>query len=440
MAKGGMHGWGARYSTGAIILHWTIAALIVAQVPLGWQMGIDKSAKSFALFQLHKSIGITILLLTLARIAWRLTHRPPPLTIHGWQAGLARFIHTLFYLLLLALPLTGWLMVSLSKVSVQTMLFGVVPWPNIPGVAGLSQGAKHALHELSEESHELMAYILIAAFLLHVAGALKHHWIDRDNSLARMAPGIRSAFSPRLLAIFALVAGAFCFGRFFVPPLPKGGEAAQATQELSEHDADDHEGDDHDQAALPPGAPTPIDKAVDQVLAEDKEAAKTDPGALARWTVQKGGTLGFTTQWSGNTLNGHFRQWDADISFGANALDQSRVTVRIETGSATTGQGQPDEALPGEEWFSSAAFPTATFNASKFRKTATGYQASGTLMIKGQSHPLTLPFTLDIDGDTAHMKGSATVNRLDYGIGFPATDDIPAEVKLNIDLTAKRAK
>jgi cytochrome b561/polyisoprenoid-binding protein YceI len=418
MAKGGRHG--ARYSTGAIILHWTIAALIIAQIPLGWQMGIDKSAKSFALFQLHKSIGITILLLTLARIAWRLTHRPPPLTVHGWEAGLARFIHGLFYVLLLALPISGWLLVSTSKVSVPTLLFGVVPWPNLP----IAAGARHALHETGEEAHELMAYIIMLAFLLHIAGALKHHWIDRDTTIQRMAPGVRSVLSPWLLAILALIVGAFAFGRFFVPPLPKGSATVQAPEEVT---------------PTPPTAAefpavTPIDNAVDAVLKEEK----ADPNALARWTVQKGGTLGFTTQWSGNTLQGHFGKWEADINFGANALDQSRVTVRIQTGSATTGQGQPDEALPGEEWFSTAAFPTATFNASKFRKTANGFEASGTLMIKGQSRPITLPFTLDINGDTARMKGSATINRIDYGVGFPATEDIPAEVKINIDLTAKR--
>lgn len=419
---------GARYSTGAIILHWTIAALIIAQIPIGWQMGIDKSDKSFALFQLHKSIGISILLLTLARIAWRLTHRPPPLTVHGWEAGLARFIHTLFYILLLALPLSGWLMVSISKVTVPTLLFGVIPWPNIPGLGGLSAASKHALHEPAETAHGLMAYIIMAAFLLHVAGALKHHWIDRDTSIQRMAPGVRSAFHPRLLLIFALVVGAFAFGRFFVPPLPKGGEAVQAKAELAPAT----------EAEFP--AVTPIDNAVDAVLAQEdtKEKAPPDPGALARWTVQPGGTLGFTTQWSGNVLQGRFKDWEADISFGPDALEQSRATVRIQTGSATTDQGQPDEALPGEEWFAAQTFPTATFNASHFRKTAGGYEASGTLMIKGQSRPLTLPFTLDINGDVARMKGSATIKRTDYGIGFAETDEIPAEVKITVDLVAKR--
>lgn len=417
---------GARYSTGAIILHWTLAALLIAQIPLGWQMGIDKSAKSFALFQLHKSIGITILILTLARIAWRLTQRPPPMTVHGWQAALATFIHRLFYALLLALPLSGWLIVSTSKITVPTLVFGVLPWPNVPGLGGLDAGLWRGLHELGEEAHELMVYILIVGFLLHLAGALKHHWIDRDGSLRRMAPGVTSAFHPRLLLIFALVAGAFAFGRFYVPPLPQGGEAPPAEEQPANATA----------AEFP--AVTPIDKAVDQVLEEEEEAAAADPDALARWVVQPDGKLGFETQWSGNTLAGHFRDWEADINFGRNALDQSRATVRIQTGSITTGQGQPDEALPGADWFAVQAFPTATFNASKFRRAGNGFEATGTLMIKGQSRPITLPFTLDITGDTARMRGSVTIDRIAYGVGWPTVDDVPAEVKVNIDLTAKR--
>ncbi|MGE0774744.1 MAG: cytochrome b/b6 domain-containing protein [Sphingomonadaceae bacterium] len=421
---------GARYSIVAIVLHWTIAALMIAQVPVGWQMGIDRSAKSFALFQLHKSIGITILLLTLARILWRLVHRPPPLTVHGWEAGLARFIHRLFYVLLLALPLSGWLAVSTSKVTVPTLLFGVVPWPHLPGVGGLDQGLRAALHELGEEAHELMVLVFFAALLLHVAGALKHHWIDRDGSFARMAPGVKSAFHPRLLLIFALIAGAFVFGRFFVPPLPEGGETAPVEQI--------EEPAPPTKAEFP--AVTPIDRVVDQIIEEEKEAEAADPDALARWMVQPGGTLGFTTQWSGNTLDGHFRNWEADINFGRNALEQSRVTVRIQTGSATTGQGQPDQALPGEEWFAAQTFPTATFNASKFRRAGNGFEASGTLMIKGKSRPVTLPFTLDITGDTARMKGSVTIDRIAYGVGWPTIDDVPAEVTITVDLTAKRAE
>lgn len=410
------------YSTGAIILHWTIAALIIAQVPLGWQMGEDSPGR-FALVQLHKSIGITVLLLTLARIAWRLAHRPPPLVAHGWEAALARFIHGLFYVLLLALPLSGWLLVSTSRVQVPTVLFGFIPWPHFPGIGGLDAAARHALNEASESAHELMAFVMVGGFLLHVAGALKHHWIDRDGSFRRMAPGVTGALHPRLLAIFALAAGAFLFGRFFVPP------PTQAPPVAVEEEAPPAT-----EAEFPDV--TPIDNAVDAVIEEEEAVA--DPDALARWTVQPGGTLGFTTEWSGQPLSGHFRSWEADINFGRNALEQSRVTVRIQTGSVATGQSDPDGALPGEEWFSSTAFPTATFNASKFRRAGNGFEATGTLMIKGQSRPIALPFTLDIDGDTARMKGSATIDRLAYGIGWPATDAIPAQVKIDIDLTAKR--
>jgi len=417
---------GARYSTVAIILHWAIAALMIAQVPLGWQMG-GKSAESFARFQLHKSIGLTILMLTVLRILWRLVNRPPALTVGGWEGWLARFVHRLFYVLLLALPLSGWLLVSTSKITVPTLIFGVLPWPNLPGLGGLDAGVRHGLHELGEGAHEFMVYIFLIALLLHVAGALKHHWIDRDGSLRRMAPGVTSAFHPRLLLIFAAVVGVFAFGRFFIPPLPQGGEMPAAQEQPSENAT---------AAEFP--AVTPIDKAVDQVMDEEEEAAAADPDALARWVVQPGGKIGFETQWSGSTLTGHFREWEADISFGRNALDQSRATVRIQTGSITTGQPQPDGALPGEDWFAVQTFPTATFNASKFTRAGNGFEATGTLMIRGQSRPITLPFTLNITGDTARMRGSVVIDRIAYGVGWPTVDDVPAEVKVSIDLTAKR--
>lgn len=414
---------GGRYSTGAVILHWVIAALIIAQVPLGWHMEEDGPSR-FALVQLHKSIGISILLLTLMRIAWRLFHRPPPMLVQGWERTLARFIHRLFYVLLLAVPLSGWLLVSTSRIPVPTVLFGLFPWPHMPGLGGLDAATRHALHEAGEEAHGLMAFIMVGGFLLHVAGALNHHWIDRDGSFQRMAPGVTSAFHPRLLAILALVVGAFAFGRFFVPPSTQTSPAVEI------------EAPPATEAEFPDV--TPIDNAVDAVIDAEEEAAAADPEALARWTVQPGGKLGFITQWSGQPLTGHFRSWDADISFGRAALEQSRVTVRIQTASVTTGQSDPDGALPGDEWFASAAFPTATFNAHKFRRVGNGFEASGTLMIKGQSRPITLPFTLDINGDTAHMKGGATINRIAYGIGWPAIDAVPAEVKVEIDLTAKR--
>lgn len=168
-----------RYSGGAILLHWLIAALLLANVVIAFTM---EDARG--LMPLHKSIGITVLLLTLVRIGWRLTHAAPPLptTLPSWERLVARVTHGAFYLLLLVMPLLGWASASSGKWGTGA-LFGVIPWFDLP------IGKSHDLHEAMGEAHELAAYLTIALIVLHVAGALKHQLIDRNAMLSRMLPG-----------------------------------------------------------------------------------------------------------------------------------------------------------------------------------------------------------------------------------------------------------
>jgi cytochrome b561 len=120
-----------RYTTVAIVMHWLIAAAIIFQIILGWRMGDEpKGPATYALFQLHKSIGITILLLSLARLAWRLVHPPPPHP--GRPAALGdgsprKIVHVAFYVIMIGLPVTGWIMVSTSRLAIPTVLYGVIP-------------------------------------------------------------------------------------------------------------------------------------------------------------------------------------------------------------------------------------------------------------------------------------------------------------------------
>src|SRR5689334_13890375 len=172
-----------RYSTVAIVLHWTIALAIVTQIILAGRMDGPQTPEVFAVTQLHKSIGITILLLSLARLGWRLANPPPPLppTLAPWERTLAHATHIGFYGVMLGMPLTGWIMVSASRIAIPTLLYGVVPWPMLPGLPDLAPAAKHLWHEIGETSHGLIikvAYLLIA---LHVAGALKHQLFSRDE-------------------------------------------------------------------------------------------------------------------------------------------------------------------------------------------------------------------------------------------------------------------
>lgn len=170
-----------RYGFMAQSLHWIIATLLVIQVALGkiaeeLPLGLEK----LALLTRHKSVGITILALAVIRLAWRLIDRPPPPPpMPRWQFIASRTTHAAFYVLLFAMPLTGWLMSSAANFPVSW--FGLAQLPDLVA-------PDPALKDLLEEVHETLAKILIALAILHVVAALKHQFIDRDGLLMRMLP------------------------------------------------------------------------------------------------------------------------------------------------------------------------------------------------------------------------------------------------------------
>lgn len=172
----------ARYSRGAIVLHWTIALLIIGNVAGAWLAeGMPKPDRA-PIMGLHKAFGITILLLSLVQIGWRLTHKPPPLvaTLKVWEAALAKVTHWLFYILILVLPLSGWAFVSSAGAGKPVSIFGLFNLPALP------VGADKPTIGTFKEMHEVLGYLMVALLLLHVVGALKHHFLDRDATLRRM--------------------------------------------------------------------------------------------------------------------------------------------------------------------------------------------------------------------------------------------------------------
>src|ERR1700761_883749 len=154
----------SRYAMGAILLHWIIALAIVAQISLAWRFKGDHSPTGFALTQLHKSIGITVLLLSLIRLGWRVDTPPPPepAGLKPWERGLSQVVHWGFYVIMIGMPLTGWILVSASKTAIPTLLYGVVHWPNIPGVGDLAPAAKESWHKAGEVGHGLLAKLIWA--------------------------------------------------------------------------------------------------------------------------------------------------------------------------------------------------------------------------------------------------------------------------------------
>ncbi len=183
-----------RYTRVAIALHWLIAAAILTNLVLGWRMGGAEGASKFALFQLHKSVGITVLALTVLRVAWRLAHKPPayPATMPRWERVSAKSAHLLFYGLMIVMPLTGWIIVSASLLNIPTLLYGLIPLPHIGVVHDLSLASRHTVEEGVATTHMLLAYLFAALIGLHVAAALKHQFLGKDGVLGSMVPGLSS--------------------------------------------------------------------------------------------------------------------------------------------------------------------------------------------------------------------------------------------------------
>ena len=169
------------YTPTAIALHWLAGALILCGFALGlWLRDLPISPQMLRLYGYHKWIGITVLLLALARLAWRRAHRPPPpVAMPEWQRRTATATHALLYALMLVIPLSGWLYSSAS--GVQVVWLGLVPLPDL-------MPKDKALAGILKAIHITLNYSLLALVAVHAGAALKHHWIDRDDVLRRMLP------------------------------------------------------------------------------------------------------------------------------------------------------------------------------------------------------------------------------------------------------------
>ncbi len=430
-----------RYSAVAIALHWAIALCILSMIPMGLWMSAaierpESQALAYRVFQIHKSIGFLILGLTVVRIAWRLTHRPPalPRDMKGWEAFAAHATHIAFYALMLALPLTGWLYVSAGwavaqdrALEVATSWFGLFPIPHLPGVADLPAGVKRALAFQAMGAHSLMAWGATALIVLHVAAALKHQFVDRDGVLSQMVPGLKGghaagadrsrapwaerAVGVGLVAVIA-AAGAIAGRPYAQPGLPMTHQAETATPK----------------PATPPAFP---------------EAAVT-PGTAAAWTIDSAASrIEFSGTHAGAPFKGRFDRWRGQVWFDPADLAGSKAVVTVETVSTRTGDPTQEGSLQGAEWFDPAAYPTARFEADRFRALGGDrYEATGTLRIKTTTVPVVLPFTFVEKDGVATVDGRLELDRtaLDLGMASDATADwVSRMIEVRIKVAARRA-
>lgn len=172
-----------RYTGVAISLHWLIGLMILASFGLGTYMtDLTLSPAKLRYFSWHKWAGVTIFMLVMLRCIWRLTHAAPalPASLPRWQRLSAEASHYLLYALMIAIPLSGWLMSSAK--GFQTVYFGILPIPDL-----LDKNKE--LGESLTLVHKSLNYTMIGVVILHAAAALKHHFIDKDDILRRMLPG-----------------------------------------------------------------------------------------------------------------------------------------------------------------------------------------------------------------------------------------------------------
>ncbi len=172
-----------RYTWPAMALHWLVALLIFGLFPLGLYMSdLPLSVLKLQLYAWHKWFGITVLLLVVLRLGWRAGHRPPelPASIPRWQQRVAEGLHGLLYVLILSIPLSGWMLSSAA--GVRVVWWGVL---QLPMLLPASKPLAHALALV----HATLNYTLAALVAVHVAAAIKHQFIDRDGVLSRMLPG-----------------------------------------------------------------------------------------------------------------------------------------------------------------------------------------------------------------------------------------------------------
>ena len=388
--------------------HWLTALLILTVLPLGWfaadlahqvrdpsHAATDAEiARAALLFSLHKTVGVTLFFVALARILWSLTQTKPGLlnADHKAEATAAELAHWLLYGSLVLVPLTGWIDHA------ATTGFAPILWPFGQSLPFVPKST--AVSAVAGGLHVIFMWVLVGSLAAHIGGALKHFVIDRDFTLQRMLPGFGpgpetpNAHHGKFPLVLALVVWAAALGL--------GSWGGTLTP--------------------PEGAPQAA--TLDQVASD--------------WQVQDG-TLAITVQQMGKPVSGSFADWTAAITFDDPAAPgpAGEVEVKIAIGSLTLGS-VTSQAL-GADFFDAAEFPTATFTG-QIEKTADGYVASGPLTLKGAEIPITLPFTLTLDGDTATMTGSTTLDRMDFGIGSNMANEssLGFGVAVEVTLTATR--
>ena len=382
--------------------HWLTALLVLTLIPTGWFANqlpyetAEQLAQKAWLFSLHKTLGVAVFFVALLRILWALSQPKPGLlnADKKLESFAAELVHWLLYAALVIVPLSGWIGHAAASG------FAPIWWPFGQGLPLVPKSV--FVEEIAASVHFLATKVITLCVLFHIAGALKHQIIDRDATLRRMLPGTPAlpplemqkhsrlplTVAGLIWALVVLVSGGAGYYQSLAHGMP--------TTELAEVTSD--------------------------------------------WQVQDG-TIDINVQQFGSAVEGTFADWTAEISFDPDAPGPQAGRVKTTIAIASLTLGSVSDQAMGADFFYVDSFPTAIFTAD-LTKVPDGYAATGTLTIKEATVPLSMPFSLTIEGDTARMRADLTLDRRDFGIGdnMPDEGSLGFAVEVSIDVTATRAE
>lgn len=381
------------FTTTTKVFHWLTALLILTIIPLGVIAGrlpvetdAQISQKAF-LFSLHKTLGIAVFFVALARIVYATTQTKlgPLHPERRFETFFAEIVHWLLYISLVLVPLTGWIHHASAAVAAPVWIPFANSLPFVPKDPTVS--------DVFGGLHWIWSKIMAASILLHIAGALKHHFADRDITLKRM-----------------------WFGATDSPAVP------------------------HVRSLLPVAAASAIYLGIAGLgtfvgIYNHTTTQTTSlelPATPSEWAVQDG-EIGLSITQFGNRISGEFSNWTSVIEFNESAAPVAgNVITTIDISSLTLGTLSA-QAM-GADFFDQSSFPKAVFAGNILNEDG-NYRADGTLTIKGVTVPLTFPFSLEIDGNFATMTSQLTIDRSLFGIGASVTDQSNLENKVDITLS-----
>ena len=392
------------YGSVAKVFHWLVALLILTAIPTGLVAnGLPVDAENLpvkaTLFSIHKTLGVTAFFVAILRIIWAIG-QPKPALLNSEkpiESFAAETAHWLLYASLVIVPLSGWIHHA------ATEGFAPILWPlgqSLPLVP-----KSEPVASFFAAWHFVFTKVLGVTVLLHIVGALKHHVIDKDATLRRMWFGKLpvSGLVPHASARAPIMAATIVY-------LAAIGLASALALSSRGHD----------------------------IGAETLPSTQSARPLAGNWAVESG-TLGISVKQLSSDVAGSFATWQAEIAFDENATTEVKgdVFVTIDIGSLTLGS-VTSNAL-GPDFFDAANFPSATYGGD-IVATVDGYQVNGLLNLKDVEAEVPLEFSLEIDGDTATMNGTADIDRRTFSIGdtYPDESSVGFPVAVSVSLVATR--